>query len=139
MPISVTRKSNLDKVDARVKAAMKALVKETGEAVIKDIQQNMAQAKSGIQYKDLPRKSSAPGEAPAIQWGDVVQSYKVTPQGDLTILVGSDSAIAKMLENGTAHIAPRPALKPAIERARAKYKQNVREAVSAAIRQCAVR
>ena len=63
--------------------------------------------------------ASAPGEAPAVLFGDLrrsvrVGSPEVTPNG-IKISVGSDLQKAAWLEFGTSEMRPRPAWKPTMQ------------------------
>jgi hypothetical protein len=74
-------------------------------------------------------RASAPGEAPAIDLGELVNSYTVQLDG-LRASVGSPKELAALLEGGTGKIAPRPAAEPAAERAQEPFTRRVNEAVA---------
>jgi hypothetical protein len=80
----------------------------------------MTGPKTGKVYKrkSVEHQASAPGQAPANDLGDLVQSIlaNVEDAGDdleAEVVAGSDHAI--FLEFGTVNIAPRPFLEPAAE------------------------
>ncbi|HLM58179.1 MAG TPA: hypothetical protein VK422_18900 [Pyrinomonadaceae bacterium] len=73
-------------------------------------------------------RASAPGEAPAVDLGELANSYSTTING-LRASVGSPLEKAALLEGGTRMIAPRPAAGPAAERAREPFTRRVDEAV----------
>lgn len=80
---------------------------------------SFAQAKSGRIYKvsrtGRPHQASAPGEAPAVLTGflqnSILARFPSTLQGEITI----GAAYAAYLEYGTARMAPRPYVAPAIK------------------------
>jgi hypothetical protein len=85
-------------------------------------------------------RASAPGEAPAINQGHLVNSIFVTHQeGALNASVDSPLVQAAALENGVFYsrlrdravirIEPRPAFGPALERAQPKFVQQVEATV----------
>lgn len=60
---------------------------------------------------------SAPGEPPAVQTGRLFQSIKVFPtlEFGVVLIVATDQK-AHLLELGTRNIAPRPFMRPALDR-----------------------
>lgn len=124
MSNSVTVTINKAKLDQIRKGAGKAAVKRAlgklalyGEGEIK---RSMEGAKTGRTYGN--HQASAPGEAPAVDVGNLKNSTQAKPVGDGTtewdINVGAEQAAA--LEFGTPFIAPRPFARPAAEAVRAK-------------------
>ena len=73
-------------------------------------------------------RASAPGEAPAVDLGELINSYTTQIDG-LHASVSSSLALAALLEGGTRKMAPRPAAAPAAERARESFPRKVDEAV----------
>jgi phage gpG-like protein len=61
-------------------------------------------------------RASAPGEAPATDWGDLVNSTYLTKVDDYTAAIGSRLAYAFYLEFGTLRMEPRPSWVPAAEK-----------------------
>jgi hypothetical protein len=85
-------------------------------------------------------RASAPGEAPAVDQGDLINSiFAIHREGSLSASVGSPLAEAAALEHGVFYsrlrdravirIEPRPAFEPALERARPRFEQGVNDAV----------
>ncbi len=134
-----TLKSNVAQVIADVHANLGLAVKDVGDGIVDDIRQRMDEPKSGRQYKGLPHRSSAPGESPATQSGDVAASYQFEPTGDTSGVVGSDSPIARELENGRVNMAPRPVFGQAVERARKTAQEKYGDAVRIGIQKNALR
>lgn len=93
-------------------------------------------ASGRLYQKYQPRRvhrASAPGEAPATDTGNLVNSIYTDLQG-LTGTVGSRIAYAAYLEYGTRHIARRPAWEPEIEAQKAKFANRVKMAIRTAMR-----
>lgn len=68
---------------------------------------------SGKRHQNTP---SAPGEAPAVQTGELYGSLVVSAPEPMTRVVAATSKKAKYLEFGTRKIEPRPFLRPALEK-----------------------
>lgn len=81
--------------------------------------QSMKGPKSGATYKrgSKSHQASAPGEAPAIDTGNLVNSIQTDVQG-LRAEVGTAVEYALYLEYGTSKMAARPFLGPAAEAVR---------------------
>jgi phage gpG-like protein len=78
---------------------------------------SMAGEKSGRIYEVSPgvaHQASAPGEAPAIDTGNLVNSIQTEMIGKATAMVFTNTEYAYDLEFGAAHLAPRPFLQPAV-------------------------
>ena len=65
--------------------------------------------------KRKTHKASAPGQAPAVDSGALLRSYTYQV-GDGYVDVGSNIEYAPYLEFGTRKMAPRPHLRPAVQR-----------------------
>lgn len=102
------------------------LVRDTAHAVEGDIKSAMAAPHHGAQYG--AHTASAAGEAPAIDTGALVNSVEVanddTGDGMFASETGSSMEYASLLEEGTTHIAPRPAFGNAGERAVNTFQRN---------------
>ena len=96
-----------------------------GEA-IKSIQTG---PKSGRIYEKYnPRrthKSSAPGQAPASDTGNLVSQIRVRQKNPDEVVVESNALYSAFLEFGTSKMLARPFLFPATERSRPKIAQAV--------------
>ncbi len=73
-------------------------------------------------------RASAPGESPAIDRGTLINSLHITGEGLHARIEGSE--ILRLLDEGTRHIAPRPFVRPAIERARPMLEKRIGEAIA---------
>jgi HK97 gp10 family phage protein len=82
---------------------------------------SMQGAKSGAMYG--AHQASAPGEAPAIDMGNLFNAVDVSfEDGGLTAYVGPrDVEYAVYLEYGTRNMAPRPFMTPAAEKVRPAF------------------
>ena len=77
--------------------------------------ESMKEPKTGIKYPWLKRRSSAPGEAPAAQIGQLRAS--ITRKRIITgvWIVGTNVIYGRYLELGTSRMKPRPFLRPALD------------------------
>jgi len=136
---------NLDKVLSQLSRLNKELEKPFQEVVkgggqliraeaVKSIQSG---GKSGIVYEKYnPRRShrsSAPGQAPASDTGNLVSKIRVKQKNPNTTQVESGADYSAFLEYGTSKMQPRPFLFPAFEKSRAKITQAVFNRVVTAI------
>jgi|GEM_PF-2216054 len=110
-----TQKSNIPIAIANVNQDIADAIKEIGEGIVTDIRTEMDRDKTGVHYPNLPHRSSAPGESPRTQSGGVAASYQFTPISKTSGMVGSDSPLAKRLENGDVTLAPRPVFHKTVE------------------------
>lgn len=106
-----------DRLEARIAAGQEA----GADALVKDITADMGTAKHGHHWPGLDNTSSAPGESPAIQSGDLVESLRAYPlgHGDWAMAAGGpDAPHAIDLELGAParHLAARPFLIPGAHR-----------------------
>lgn len=86
--------------------------------------------KTGVKYRNLPNQSSAPGESPANQSGDLVRSghTRVNYEKHEAEAVWNAPEAAKM-EYGTERIAPRPFARPALMKQSPNLKGDVNEGI----------
>lgn len=118
------------------KAAMRGVVRGTESVRNEAIQLIMSGAKSGKIYwrRGTAHQASAPGEAPASDTGTLVKS--ITTRYDLGSLSGRVVAQAKYapyLEYGTATMAPRPFLRPALANKRQEIEDDIQKAITEAL------
>lgn len=94
---------------------------DTAEAIVKkfafDVEGNakaaiMSGPKSGRRYGN--HTASAPGEAPATDVGNLVNSIHAKKESRFVWVVGVGAKYGKALEMGTRRMAPRPFLLPAL-------------------------
>ena len=87
----------------------------------------MNQSKSGRHHRGLPRRSSAPGEAPASQSGTLAASFRVTAQGrhQLQRRVGTGLWYGNFLMTQR----DRPLLLPALHKVFPDYVEEIRNMI----------
>ena len=108
-------------------------------------------AKSGKTYKHKTQKgtviehrASAPGEAPATDFGVLVGSISTVPSSDPTeaeayVIVAAEYGAALELGREDGSIAARPFLRPAADRVERSFPQQVGKAVQAGAREGAAK
>ena len=111
--------SGLDAYQNALRRKLASLVSQAAEFGAEDMQRRIKEGpKSGIHHSGLPNQSSASGESPAHQYGELERSIRAhteRAESDLTASADVHSEIGPMLEYGTVHIAPRPFAAPATE------------------------
>lgn len=122
MGLSVTLESRLPAVRAALRREMGVVVAKTAGDAERVAKESMTGPKHGRVYaRRLPgggvvfHQASAPGEAPAIDFGTLANSIEAVPEGPLAwaVVVGAEHGL--YLETGTRHMAPRPFMGPAIK------------------------
>ena len=86
---------------------------------------SMAAPKSGRFYGS--HQASAPGEAPAVDTSNLINSHGVEMTSETAGIVYVTAEYAPGLEFGTRRIAPRPFLTPATEGERANFNNALRK------------
>ncbi len=78
---------------------------------------------------------SKPGEPPNTDTGKTISGYEFeVDEADLRGAVGSNDKVAAHLEFGTVHMAARPALRPAVKRARRSIPKAFKVEVDSSLR-----
>ncbi len=87
--------------------------------------------KTGRLYKrgNVVHQASAPGEPPATDTGNLVNSGYARRQRRCLWWVGFSAEYAAALECGTPRMLPRPYLRPAVERYRGPFHVAIKQAV----------
>ncbi|MGI8542050.1 MAG: hypothetical protein ACR2MD_01055 [Aridibacter sp.] len=119
------RTSNIATAINRIQAATDKAVEKTAVKVIQNMTSSFAEVKTGRIYSY--GQASAPGEAPGIKDGDLLNSLTEEPIGDGVHRVGSTDKKAPALEYGTSRIAPRPFLTPAVLPAGKDLEKNIKK------------
>ena len=98
-------------------AAVRRALGKLAALVEAEAKKSMEGQKSGAFYGD--HQASAPGEAPAVDTGNLKNSIVAEPVGDGTRnwMVSVGAEYAAYLELGTVDIEPRPYMRPAAEEA----------------------
>ncbi len=117
--------NRLPDIARRMPGAVGKIVKTTLLAVEADIKSRMAGAKSGRTYGS--HVASAPGEAPAIDTGALVNSIQTAMDSQTSGAVYTNMEYGQMLEFGTSRMLARPAWIPAAEEARPKFLGSMRD------------
>lgn len=120
----VTIKFNhLPKIRRQVEPRAKAVIKKLIGELRTVIEVSMEGSKSGRSYGG--HQASAPGDAPAIDTGELFTNMaESTEDGGLTGVLEINTEYAIHLEFGTSKMEPRPFARPAV----AKMEPRVREA-----------
>ena len=113
--------SQLDKLEKDMEVPFQEIVKGGGQLIrteaIKSIQTG---AKSGVMYQKYnPRRehrSSAPGQSPASDTGNLVSKIIVKQKSLNVVHVESNADYSAFLEFGTSKMQPRPFMFPAFEK-----------------------
>ncbi len=83
------------------------------------IKLSMTEAKHGRTYVrgGKSHRASAPGEAPAVDFGTLINSIQTVPEGgaEAATLVGTHLEKAQDLEKGRARMKPRPFMRPGVD------------------------
>lgn len=101
----------------KVKAAVAETLGEKGKEILAKIRFNMRSPKKGRIYTNGKiYQASAPGEAPAVRTGRLINSLRIRKSnGGLKIRISAEVGHAKFLEHGTKNMAPRPFMKPVVD------------------------
>ena len=85
--------------------------------------------KSGRVYTRVGRthQASAPGEAPATDYGVLVNSIQTKPESAFSFVVGVGAEYAAGLEFGTTKAAARPFLRPAVLKVKPQLEADLRK------------
>ena len=119
-----------------ISASMVGEIDGVCESTALDIQARAQMAimnppQSGRIYRrgNVAHQASAPGEAPATDTGALVGSAYTKKLGDSDYETGFTAEYAAALEFGTAKMAPRPYLRPAVEAVRDAFIRAIKRIV----------
>lgn len=114
-------KNNIKQLMTLIDTEAKAIIREEPTNIQNDLRQAMNQAKSGRIYtrRGIQHQASAPGEAPAIDTANYVNSIQTKHESQYRSAVQSDAPQALALELGRPDkgLLPRPAWVPAAHEA----------------------
>lgn len=88
--------------------------------------------KSGVKYSNLPNQSSAAGEFPANQSGDLAKSAGFSVRGTRQMEFGTDTDYAEYLEDGTSKMAARPHVKRTANEKEGEFAQVLQNSIDRA-------
>lgn len=102
--------------DKEIKALFRNILFDIGNSIRLEYEKSGKYTKSGIKYKNLPNRSSAPFESPAIQSENLHSKIDVNVIGDKEVKIGSNVKYLKFLELGTNKMQPRNGLEIALKK-----------------------
>jgi HK97 gp10 family phage protein len=81
------------------------------------VKENLSGSRTGAIYRygNVEHQASAPGEAPAVETGNLKNSVRVLEANAERAVLGATAEYAAYLEFGTRHMAPRPYMRPAVD------------------------
>lgn len=107
---------------------------EAGARVVETyVKTSMAEGgKSGELYSRGGRshRASAPGEAPAVDYGNLYNSIQIEEVTPERAIVSASAEYAEHLEFGTSRMAARPFMRPAVD----EHEREIVDAIEAAVR-----
>lgn len=112
------RFNNFAKIAEKLAAECERIVQTTAAQIEQDAKMSMRGSKSGRIYQRGRRThtASAPGEPPAIDTGNLVNSIETRRVNAFTARVNVGAEYGAALEFGTDTTAPRPFLRPAVNK-----------------------
>jgi hypothetical protein len=123
--------NHLPQLAAKVPQVVSAIVRKTAKDLQADAQDSMKGPKHGRFYRSSktgkPHRASAPGEAPAVDIGNLKGSISVEMEKPTLAIVAVGANYGVTLEYGSRKIAPRPYMRPAAEKARPAFIEALRK------------
>lgn len=130
-----TKYNHLPQISAEIRPTVSQVVRKTAFDLEADVKKEMAKKKSGRTYRrgsfyDIKTRkaleyrthvASAPGEAPAVDYGQLINSIQTQHETDLTSTVGTGVSYATPLEYGSRKMAPRPVWRPVADKLRPMF------------------
>lgn len=117
--------NRIPEIRAKIPALLEKHVEKTARDVMDEAKLSMALSKSGRIYKrgksGKTHQASAPGEAPAIDTGALVNSLATEKVSEAVYMVSAGTEYAQALEFGSKRMAARPFLGPAVEKCREAF------------------
>jgi len=111
--------NNLPEIAAMLKSGNAAVTLKTAEWITGEAKREMGEEKNGIEYirGEKTHVASAPGEAPAIDTGNLVNSLQAEQVEEINAVAYTDAEYAVPLEFGSTKMESRPFFTPAAFRA----------------------
>ena len=127
--MSFSLKSNIPQLTADLKQRAAALVVRTAGRIETTAKLSFADSKSGRTYKRGKKThiASAPGEAPAVDYGQLTNSVQWELSAELSAVVGTNVEHGMHLEFGASRTEPRPWLGPAFDEAAESFEKGMKE------------
>lgn len=119
----VITSNRIPELKRRFPQIIQDIVDKTAADVERLAKESMQGPKHGLVYRRGAKnhQASAPGEAPAMDTGTLANSISVEKSEPCVAIVGPHTEYAALLEFGTAHIAARPFMAPAAQKAKVKF------------------
>lgn len=122
--MSTQFRNNLPRITRTLHARAGRVVRQTVANIEAHIKVSFSEPKHGAVYGG--HQASAPGEAPAIDFGVLANSTHSYMETDTKGGVGVGAEYAADLEQGTSNMEPRPYMTPAAEAHRRKFQESLR-------------
>lgn len=121
--------NNIPQVTAKLQREAKRLVHDTAARIEAMAKISFADSKTGRPYqkKGKTHIASAPGEAPAVDTGQLTNSVQWELTGETSAVAGTNVEHGMHTEFGTVRMEPRPWLGPAFEEATESFEQGLKE------------
>ena len=122
--------NHIPRISQAASAAIAQQVEESAKNIGEDSRGKMRESKHGRVYiiNGQPHQASAPGEAPAVLTGDLVDSIKEQKVNDLTWQVVSDG-IQSWWEYGLRGYPARPYFRPAADKEKPDFVRGCKQAI----------
>lgn len=112
--------NRIPELRTKVPRQVEKILRETATKIVDQAKMGMREPKSGRYYvvsrTGKLHRASAPGESPAIDTGNLVNSFEIKKINDALFKINVNADYASHLEFGTTKMAPRPFLIPAVEK-----------------------
>ena len=127
--MTIALQSQIPTLRATLRRRASRLVRDVRDRIVATAKISMTGPKSGRGYRrgNRTHQASAPGEAPAVDTGLLINSIQTAEEGDLRAVLGVGAEYGIWLEFGTRRMAPRPFLGPAFEQAKPIFEAGIRE------------
>jgi len=122
-----TFKNNLPRLRSSLHRNAGRVVRKTCAEIESRIKISFSEQKHGRMYG--AHQASAPGEAPAIDYGVLANSVQTFMESDTKGGVGIGAEHGPDLELGTSNMAPRPYAAPAAEKQRRNFQESLRHLI----------
>ena len=117
--------NNLPRIRQQIESRASRVVRQTVAEIEARIKTSFSEPKHG-HVDSRGHQASAPGEAPAIDYGVLTNSVQPFMETPTKGGVGVGAEYAPHLELGTSEIAPRPFMVPAAESVKRDFQESLR-------------
>ena len=127
----VVDRNQLPTIRPLIRARAGMVVRQTAIRAVEHMKMAMRAPKHGRVYVrgGAIHRASAPGEAPAVDTGNLWNSIQIDFPDELRAEVGVGAPYAPFLEYGTSKMAPRPFFWPAVDAVRSEFEESMRQIV----------